>query len=249
MHRPENGFRELPRLTHHAGSLACFLINVVDDLPDHTLPEEFRLQLTSVEWTGLRCLLYTAVVGETSPKIHVGKPHVVVQVRFDRPIWLRMYFYVVYSRPVCLACQDAVDALEVASAFPDDAVVIVRDAAFALAEERVRDSELIVCGSTSVYRCRSTYHIHMHRVPHHLPFSLLLSSRRYVCSRPSAQNEIPFLVSVHQAVDPMPESSFLLTVTRFFGCIPYHKVDGFVSTRHLKAHGHQTFVNIFPGEL
>ena len=74
-------------------------------------------------------------MGKSSPKVHGGKHHVVVRVRFDRPIWLRVYFYVVYSRSVCLACQDVVDALEVASAIPDDTVVSVRDDAFARAEE------------------------------------------------------------------------------------------------------------------
>ena len=104
MRRPENGFRELPSFLRHAGSLASYLVDVVDEFPDHALPEESRLQLASVEWPGLRCLPYTAVVGKSSPKIHVGKHHVVVRVRFDRPIWLRLYFYVVYSRSVCLAC-------------------------------------------------------------------------------------------------------------------------------------------------
>ena len=36
--------------------------------------------------------------------------------------------------------------LEVASAIPDDTVVSVRDAAFARAEECVRDSKFVVCG-------------------------------------------------------------------------------------------------------
>ena len=68
MRRPENGFRKLPSLLRHAGSLACHLVNVVDELPDHALPEAFRLQLASVEWPGLRCLLYTAVMGESPPQ-------------------------------------------------------------------------------------------------------------------------------------------------------------------------------------
>ena len=54
---------------------------------------------------------------------------------------------------------------------------------------------------------------------------------------------------LHQAVEPMPERSFHFTVTGFRGCIPYHKVDGLVLSRHLKAHWHQTLANIFPGEL
>ena len=105
MRCPENDFRELPSLLRHAGSLVCYLVDIVDELPDHSLSEEFRLQLASVERQGLRCLLYTAVGGESSPKIHSGKHHVVIRVRFDRPIWLRMiFFYVVYSWLVCLAC-------------------------------------------------------------------------------------------------------------------------------------------------
>ena len=79
-------------------------VSSIDEFPDHVLPEELRLQLASVEWPGLRCLLYTAVVGKSPPTIHSGKYHVVIRVRFDGPIWLRVYFYVVYSRPVCLAC-------------------------------------------------------------------------------------------------------------------------------------------------
>ena len=78
MRRPENGFRELPSFLRHAGSLACYLVDVVDEFPDHALPEESRLQLASVEWPGLRCLPYTAVVGKSSPKIYGGKHHVVV---------------------------------------------------------------------------------------------------------------------------------------------------------------------------
>ena len=95
MRRPENGFCELPSLLHLAGLLVCYLVVVVDEFPDHALPEDFRLQLAPVEWSGLRCLLYTAVVGESSPKIHSGKHHVVIRVRFDRPIWLLVYFYIV----------------------------------------------------------------------------------------------------------------------------------------------------------
>ena len=56
-------------------TLAYYLADVVDELPDHSLLEEFRLQLAFVEWPGLRCLLYTAVGGQSSPKIHSGKPH------------------------------------------------------------------------------------------------------------------------------------------------------------------------------
>ena len=40
----------------------------------------------------------------------------------------------------------------------------------------------------------------------------------------------------HQAVEPMPERSFLFTVARFCGCMAYHKVDDLVLSRHLKAH-------------
>ena len=104
MRRPKNGFRELPSLLRHAGSLACYLVDVVEEFPDHALPEKFPLQLASVEWPGLWRLLHTKVVGKSSPEIHSGKHHVVIRVRFDRPIWLRVYFYVVYSQPVCLAC-------------------------------------------------------------------------------------------------------------------------------------------------
>ena len=209
MRFPENGFRELPSLLRHAGSLACYLVHVVDELQDNSLPEEFRLQLASVERPALRCLLYTAVVGESSPTIHSGKHHVVIRVCFDWPIWLRMYFYVVYSRPVCLACYDVVDALEVASAIPNDAVVSVRDAAFARGEEQyVRDSEVVVCGEVqeAFNRCRSIQHVHMHRVLHHPPFSLLFSSRRYVRSRPSAQKDIPFLGSVAPSCQVYPRT-------------------------------------------
>ena len=92
MRRPENGFRELHSFLRHAGSLACYLVDIVDEFTDYALPEEFRLQLASVEWPGLRCLLYTAVVGESSPKIHSDKHHVVIRARFDRPIWLRVHF-------------------------------------------------------------------------------------------------------------------------------------------------------------
>ena len=81
MRRPDNGFREVPSLLRHAGSLACYLVDVVVEFPDHALPKEFLLQLTSVEWQGLRCLLYTADVGKSSPKIHSGKHHVVIRVR------------------------------------------------------------------------------------------------------------------------------------------------------------------------
>ena len=78
MGRPKNGFRELPSLLRHAHSLACYLVDVVDEFPDHALPEEFPLQLASVEWPGLGRLLHTRVVGESSPKIHSGK-HLVVK--------------------------------------------------------------------------------------------------------------------------------------------------------------------------
>ena len=40
MRRPENGFRELLSL-RHAGSPVCYLVDAVE-LPDHSLPEEFR---------------------------------------------------------------------------------------------------------------------------------------------------------------------------------------------------------------
>ena len=90
MRRPENGFRELPSFLRHAGLPACYLVDVVDELPDHALPEEFRLQLASLESPGLRCLLYTAVVGDSSYKIHSDKHHVMIRVCFDRPIWLRV---------------------------------------------------------------------------------------------------------------------------------------------------------------
>ena len=104
LRRYENGLRELPSFLRHAGSLAYYLVDVVDKFSDHALPEESRLQLASVEWPGLRCRPYTAVVGKSSPKIHGGQHHVVVRVRFNRPVWLWVYFYVVYSRSVCLAC-------------------------------------------------------------------------------------------------------------------------------------------------
>ena len=70
MRRPENGSREISSFLRHAGLLACYLVGVVDEFPDHALPEESRLQLATVEWPGLRCLLYAVVVGESSPKIH-----------------------------------------------------------------------------------------------------------------------------------------------------------------------------------
>ena len=105
MRRLENGFRELLSFLRHAGSLVCYLVDVVDEFSDHALPEKCRLQLASVEWPGLRRLLYKTVVGKSSPKIYSsGKHHVVVRVHFDRPISLRVYFYVVYPRPVRLAC-------------------------------------------------------------------------------------------------------------------------------------------------
>ena len=104
MRGPENGFRELSSFLRHTGSLAGYLVDVVNEFPDHALPEESRLQLASVEWPELRCLPYTAVVGKSAPKIHGGKHHVVVRVHFDRPTWLRVYFYVVYSRSACLVC-------------------------------------------------------------------------------------------------------------------------------------------------
>ena len=92
------------RKPHCSSGSICYLVDAVDEFPDHALPEESRLQLTSVEWPGLRCLPYTAVVGKSSPRIHGGKHHVVVRVLFDRPIWLRVYFYVVYSRGRCAWC-------------------------------------------------------------------------------------------------------------------------------------------------
>ena len=52
MRRPENGFRELSSFLHHAGSLACYLVDVADEFPDHALREESRLRLASVEWPG-----------------------------------------------------------------------------------------------------------------------------------------------------------------------------------------------------
>ena len=83
MRRPENGFRELPSLLRD-GLLSR---RYCRRTPDPSLPEEFRLQLASVEWPRLHCLLYTVVVGKSSPKIRSGKHHVEIQVRFDRPIW------------------------------------------------------------------------------------------------------------------------------------------------------------------
>ena len=81
MRRPKNGFREFPSFLRHAGSQACFLVDVVDEFPDHALPEESRLQLASAEWPGLWCLLCTAVVGKSSPKIHSRKHHVVIRLK------------------------------------------------------------------------------------------------------------------------------------------------------------------------
>ena len=51
-----------------------------------------------------------------------------------------------YTSTLCTLDALEVDALEVASAIPDDTVVSVRDAAFSRAEECVRDSKFVVCG-------------------------------------------------------------------------------------------------------
>ena len=149
-----------------------------------------------------------------------------------------MYFYVVYSRSVCLACKDVVDALEVASAVPDDTVVSVRDAAFARAEECVRDSKFVVCGKvqqafTVVVQLITSICTEYPIILRSLPFYLQAGT----CVRVHQHKKsLLFGDPLHQAVEPMPERSFLFTVTGFRGCIPYHKVDCLVLSRHLKAH-------------
>ena len=143
-----------------------------------------------------------------------------------------------YSRSVCLACQDVVDALEVASAIPDDTVVSVRDAAFTRAEECVRDSKFVVCGEvqqafTVVVQLITSICTENPIILRSLSFYLQAGT----CVRVHQHKKsLLFWDSLHQAVEPMPERSLLFTVTGFRGCIPYHKVDGLVLSPHLKAH-------------
>ena len=128
--------------------------------------------------------------------------------------------------------------LEVASAIPDDTVVSVQDAAFARAEECVRHSKFVVCGEvqqafTVVVQLITSMCTEYPIILRSLFFYLLAGT----CARVHQhKNTLLFWDLLHQAVEPMPERSFLFTVTGLRGCVPYHKVGGLVLSRYLKAH-------------
>ena len=116
--------------------------------------------------------------------------------------------------------------------------VNVRDAAFARAEECVCGSEFVFCREvqqafTVVIQLITSICTEYPSILRSLSFYLLAGT----CVRVHQhKNTLISWGPLHQAVAPMPERPFRFTVARFYGCIPYHKVDDLVLSRHLKAH-------------